>query len=293
MHRLRLPFLIALLIGMISLSLPASAQPERTVQRTFEVDSDVEVVFDTYKGRIEVRGWDRDEVDISARIHSDGDDELVEKTEVRFERDGDRLVIRSDYDDAKDRGLFQFGSRSLPLIDYVVRMPRAGALTIDDYKSKIDLADVRGGLNLETYKGEAVLESIHGPLVVDTYKGEVRGSIVSDDVEIETYKGDVELTGLRGRTRAETYKGTIELAYERFDGDVELDTYKGDIRLDLPSDAAFDLDAELDDDADLVSNFGISRPSGDDDVHIVTSVAGGGPRIEVESHKGRIELRGS
>ena len=239
--------------------------------------------IDTYKGSISVITWDRPEVELEVTIEADEDEGLVELTEIKIDRSERRLSLETDYEKVEEAkkggGLFSWGngSTSLPFAHYTLRMPRTAALTIDDYKSQIELADFASDVEVETYKGTIDVKGLQGSLDVETYKGE---AFVSD---------------LDGTLRAETYKGDVRVAFSRLGGDSQVETYKGEVALVLPTDAGFNLDVDLSRRGDLETNLfnldDLRRDPVDDDQEYQGAVGGGGPRLELETHKGRFTLR--
>jgi hypothetical protein len=267
--------LLLLVLALIGTPAAVIAQSSKTVSETVALSHEGRVVVDTYKGSINVTTWDRAEVSIEALIEADENDELVELTEVHIDRSGQTLQIATDYkkaERARKSGLFGTRSLSLPFVHYTIRMPRTAELRIEDYKSDINVADLDADLNLETYKGEVHLDRISGEL------------------QIETYKGDVQVTGLDGSLQAETYKGTIEAHFSEFAGNSSVDTYRGEIDLTFPERAGFELDADMGRRGDIDADFDLAALKRGDNRYR-GSVLGGGPRLNVETYRGQVQLR--
>lgn len=201
MSRRTVPFLVLALLA----AAPAGAEgPSKTVEKTLPLAAAGRVAIDTYKGRVTVTAWDREEASIRAVVTPDGScdtaAELVEKTRVRIEGGGKEVRVVSDYDDLPKR-VFSFSSdcSSRPFVAYEIRMPRSAALDVQDYKSRI------------------AVDGVTGAVAVESYKGTMRLTGLASALEVETYKGDVfaEFDRLAGSVRAETYKGEIELAFPK------------------------------------------------------------------------------
>ena len=275
--------LALLLLAALALP-PAQAQAQKTIKQTVPLASGGEVVIDTYKGSVAVTTWDQAEVVFEVTIEADGDEELVELTEIAIDRSANRLRLETDYEqveEARKKGWGPFswsGSTSLPFAHYTIRMPRTAQLVIDDYKSEIKIAGVGADVRLESYKGTMDVEGVQGAL------------------DLETYKGEAVVSGLDGGLRVDTYKGDVRVAFSRLAGDVAAETYKGEVALVLPADAGFTLDADLsrkgDLDTDLFDPSDLRRDPEDDDQKYRGSVAGGGPLLELETYKGTFTLRG-
>jgi len=266
-------FLCLLCAGLLA-AMPARAQEEKKLTFNESLESDGRLVIETHKGSITVTTWDRDEVAVEVRIVADETDALVESTDVEVRRSGGTLRFETQYDEdvwkrLRRRGLLDMISNgfSQPFVHYEIRMPRTARLEIDDYKSEIS----------------------------------VRG--LQADLVIDTYKGEVEVEDLDGALRFDTYKGTGHIVFSRLAESSYVETYKGDVTLVLPRNAGFDLDADLGRRGKLRSDFDVDNRrrrdddddgywDADDDDNIVRgAVNGGGPRLRLESYKGRIALR--
>ena len=262
-----------LLLALCLLILPASAQDSKDYNESFNIGDDGRVSIDTYKGTIDVSTWDGDTVEIEAVIEDDNSKGLVEFTEIRIDRSGRTIRIETDYTEAKKvMKRSKLKSYSLPLAHYTIRMPRTTELTIEDYKSEIDIEGISADVNVETYKGPIDIRDVEGELNVDNYKSEVR------------------IRNLSGALYAETYKGSYDVEFDEFLGDTSFDTYRGDISVTLPDDAGFDLDADMGNKGDFDANFntsGLKRSKN----HYSGEVSGGGPRLEFDTYRGSFSVR--
>ncbi len=273
-----LTLLLCLLVGGWLVARPAQAQEEKTLSFSESLDDDGTLIVETHKGSVTVTVWDRDEVEVEVRIVADGNDKLVEGTDVIVHHTGRTLHFETDYDvdawdDFRKRGILGVFSEgfSSPFVHYEIRMPRTARLKIDDHKS------------------------------------EIRVTGLEADLTIDTYKGIVEVEDFDGALRLETYKGIVDVHFSRLADDSVVDTYKGTVTLVLPKDAGFDLYADLSRKGDLDSDFDVKGdrgrrdkdrdgywdPDDDDDGDQIyrTEVNGGGPQLRLETYKGRIKLR--
>lgn len=228
----------------LSLPLLAAEAPSKVVEKALAIAPDGRLAVETYKGRVTVTPWERNEVAVKAVVRPDGDcdesAELVAKTRVRIEGGGREVRLVSDYDDLP-KFQFVFGSdcSNRPFVDWDVRVPRGASVEIDDYKSRIDVEGVSGDVAVESYKGSIRLRGLSGRLEVETYKGDARAELdrLEEDVRLETYKGRIELVAPKG-ARAELRedvgrRGRLESTLDSAGGGprVAVSTYKGTIRL--------------------------------------------------------------
>jgi len=237
----------------------ARAADVKEVHKILPLDAAGTASIETFKGSIDVTGWDRPEIEVSASIEPDPDGEhqaeKVRETEVSIEGSGSRVRIETDYSGIHHRGFLGLGDdETMPLVRYTIHMPRGARLEVKDYKSKSRIENLSGDLEFETYKGEARLTAVGGPVRLETYKGEVHAEFARF-----------------AESRFETYKGSIEIA--------------------IPRGAAFDLDADLGRQGDFTSDFDVALRASHGGRYRSAVGGSGGPRLRLETHKGRFRLR--
>ena len=271
--------LLGLLVGGWLAAVPAQAQDDKTLSFSESLDDDGTLIVETHKGSVTVTVWDRDEVEAEVRIVADGNDDLVEGTDVIVHHSGRTLRFETDYDvdaweDLRKRGIFGVLSEgySSPFVHYESRMPRTARLKIDDHKS------------------------------------EIRVTGLEADLTIDTHKGIVDVEDFDGALRLDTHKGIVDVHFSRLADDSVVDTYKGTVTLVLPEDEGFDLYADLSRKGDLDSDFDVQddrrrrdrdgdgywdADDDDDDGDQIyrAEVNGGGPRLRLGTYKGRLALR--
>src|SRR5215212_7438491 len=83
------------------------AQESRETRKTAHLNQGGEVNIDSFKGSITVTTWDRQEVEIYAKIEADGQStdgkKLVQDTEVNIETSANSIRIKSNYDKIEER----------------------------------------------------------------------------------------------------------------------------------------------------------------------------------------------
>jgi hypothetical protein len=261
---------LVLAFGLASASVPARADDVREIHRTVTLDAHGTFAIRTFKGSIEVEPWDQPQADVVARIEADtscGSDgreaERVRLTEVDFDSTPSRLEVRSNYD--KLEGFpaiplrtagFEATCSAHPFIHYRLRIPRTARLDVEDHKSKITVSGLRSDARISTHKG-----SVH----------------------VKEHDGAIDLS---------THKGNVHVQFARLGGDSRLETYKGDIEISLPRSAGFDLDARVERGGTLDAAFSLDEKIvGRRERIYEQKVNGGGPRLELSTHKGSIQIK--
>ncbi len=277
----------------------AAEQPAvKTVNRTLALNPGGLLRLETYKGSVQLEGWERDQVQIEARIEPPEDvsdayaRETVEATQVEITGGGSSVRIRSDYDavPCQERWYLTGCSQNLPYVHYTIHAPRRLELELKDHKSRLTLAHLEGRVDLDSYKGEIRLSDLQGTLRLETYKGVLEADNLRGTLTLNTYKGEVKLSHVRSRLQAETYKGEITIRALALEGDSRLETERGRIELVLPANQSFTLDASIGRRADFWNDFEMTTTLANN-YSIRGQVNGGGPRLSLESDRGTIFLR--
>ncbi len=192
--------LLALALGgCCATSLLFAATP---IQQTRALDAHGRVEIDNLKGRIQVRAWDRNEVQISGSLGA-GVEKLV------IEGDADNLVVRVQY--PRQIGAWR-GDRTGPT-DLQLQVPLRADLNIDSVSADIDIDGVAPGeLIVETVNGKVVVAAAPRHADISSVSGDLRITVNSADVKVGTVSGDVALAGrLSGQVHGETVSGRLSI----------------------------------------------------------------------------------
>jgi hypothetical protein len=152
------------------------------------------VILDTHNGSIDVHTWDRDEVEIHARIEaassSPSDARRFDEAKVDITSSSDAVRIVSRY--PMTAWWAWFGMN--PTIHYTITAPKTARWTIDDHNAAAEVRDVHAALNVRTHNGTVRAVGLDGPLQVDGHNGSVTADFVSfHGATVTTHNGSVEL----------------------------------------------------------------------------------------------------
>ena len=280
-----------------------------TFERSFPVSTPLVLDVDTGSGSIKIRSGSGDEVTIEGKIRVrkrsfwskvDNADELIQevKDNPPIEMEDGRLRVGH----IRDRKL-----RNSVSISYEIVAPVGTEIVAQTGSGSISVSNIAAPVDVHTGSGKVTLENITGSAKARTGSGSIRAEGVGGafdgnsgsghiflaqtapgDVVVSTGSGGSELTGVTGSVRVRAGSGRI-IIDGRQEGDWTLDTGSGSVRVSLPADAAFDLDAEsssggIDVDHPLTIEGRISKK------HVVGTVRGGGPRLEIETGSGGIRV---
>lgn len=281
-----------------------------TFEETVDLAGPVVLEVDTGSGSIDVRTGSGGEARIVGRIK-------VKRSGFWRSRANADEIIQQVIDDppveltAGRLRVGHFSDRSLGrkvTVSYEIVVPADTEVIADTGSGSIYIADIAAPVEADTGSGSIELTNIGGSVKADTGSGSIRadgvagafhadtgsGSIyllqtAPGDVDVDTGSGSSELRGVAGALRADSGSGRI-VVEGSLEGDWRLDTGSGSITVDLPDDAAFDLDAEshsggITIDHPLTVQSKLSRR------HVRGEVRGGGPLLQIDTASGRIRVR--
>jgi hypothetical protein len=122
--------------------------------------------------------------------------------------------------------------------------------------------------------------------------GEVRVSGVTRGARMSTTNGAIDGRGLGGEVRATTTNGGVEIELASFSQPVHVSTTNGGVSVRLPSNAKADLQATCTNGGIDVSGLELDIEGEKTRRRLVGRLNGGGPRIDVSTTNGAIEIRG-
>ena len=223
--------------------------------RSYKVTSGATVELRETNGRIRVEASEGDQVAISATKIVKGPSEeaakaaladftikesaTADRVEVDSTRPGDGLMSRVSY-----------------RVDYDVKMPRTGQLTIK------------------------------------TTNGEIRVVSIAGFVKIDTVNGDIEATGLQRGADVHAVNGRVQLELTSVgDGGVRCKTTNGQIVVTVPTSAKATINARVTNGVVHTENLTVAAT---ESTHrrLDATIGGGGPEIRLDTTNGEVRIVG-
>lgn len=241
----------------LALSTALSAADYKDVNRTVALHANGSVEIETHKGFVHVTVWDRQEVEIQARIEAESgtvmDRRRFEGTEVRIDSSPDSVHIKTYYPDFNWCCSVDTGSN--PEVRYTIKMPKTAQLTIHDHRSETEVTGLQGTLNLSTHRGTARINALSGALHLDTHRGDAR----------------VDFASFTAASSVTNYRGTVELS--------------------IPKNSRFELETSLSRRGSVDTDFSMmTRAFSRRGESVHGTVNGGGPSLRLETQRGEIRL---
>jgi hypothetical protein len=271
---------------------------EGSVDRKVNADPKGDVLISNVSGSVDVRGWDRNEVQVTGQL-----DEDVERVDV--DTSGGRTTIKV----ILPRNSHNGGDAMLE-----IQVPRGSTLEVSAVSADITSRGVLGTQRLKTVSGEITAEisgddsevrSVSGDLSVkgNGKSGSLRVSSVSGSLELTNSAGKLDVVTVSGDARvhmgdtsevnARTTSGTLELHAKLLrDARVNVEGVSGDITLDLDDVPGLTLEIEsfsgditgcLAGGAERVSKYGPG-------VRLNTRTGDGSARVRAKTLSGDIEI---
>lgn len=301
-------FLFGVLLGA-SLWAADTQAASGSFNQSFAIDELELLDVSTDSGSVTIRAGAPGRVEISGKIKvhkrlfgrsEDKAQDLVDRFEANppVELDNGRLRVGHIPDRAYKRNVS---------ISYEIVVPPGTPVKSHSGSGSQDISGIQAPVEAVTGSGSLVLTDIGAAATARTGSGSIRaegiaggfeghagsGSIrltqvAPGDVEVTTGSGSSELRGVVGALRARAGSGRIEVS-GRQAGPWVLDTGSGSVRIELPEDAAFEIDAEsgsgsITIDHPVTVQGRISRR------HIRGEVRGGGELLQVNTGSGGIRV---
>ncbi len=295
-----------LLAAVLVTALPSFASVAGTFDRSFQVSGPVDLEVLSRSGDITVRNGSAGTVSIHGKIHvSDSWFGGGRKEEVQQIQNNPPLrqsgnSIRIDYVNVNNIS-----------VDYEITVPENTAIRAHTGSGDQDVQGLKGNVDLESGSGDMKVYRLTGDLHFQTGSGNVRGHELagpvrakagSGDIEIdETSQGDVDIRtgsgnitvkGINGGFRAEAGSGDIH-GQGMPKNLWSIRTGSGNVTLNVPSDAAFDVDISSSSGSVTMGHPVQTTIQGrvqESRKSVVGKVRGGGPALSVHTGSGDIQV---
>jgi hypothetical protein len=294
------------LLALLLVGNAAYASVVGTFDRTLSVTGPVDLEVLSHSGDITVRSGGAGVVTIHGKIHvgarwltGSHDSEVHElQRNPPIRQNGNS--VRIEYVDFHDIS-----------VDYDITVPAETALrthtgsgdqTLEGLRGRIELESGSGDLRLSRLTGEMRFHTGSGDVRTEQLSGPIYGRAGSGDLEIEetgngdadveTGSGNIHIKGLSGGLRASAGSGDITVAGNPKES-WRVHTGSGNVRLNVPSEAAFDVDLSTNSGDATVDHPVTTTVQGrvqEGHKSVVGKVRGGGPLLTVRTGSGDVHV---
>jgi hypothetical protein len=267
-------------LAALAVAAPAAAQTKQ-FDKTVPLPSGGYLSLHATRGSVKLTSWDRNEVEIHARIQaSDRADadyarESVDQTTVDVTSGARDVRIRSNYDKVPNTSSWWFGGswKDVPEIHYDIRAPRKLEVRLDIDRSDTAMRGFAGRVDIVSDRSELNLADLTGRITLDVDRGE-----------------SSRLENVRGSLRIDADRTDFDIELARLDDRSSIETDRGNVRIEVPQSQGLTIDADLSRRSDFdADDLPVQRRHGDQR-RFTADVNGGGPTLTVEADRGRIRL---
>lgn len=286
-------------LGIAALGLLCTAAlAQEAIDERHTVEGPVDLSIENTTGNVTVRGWDRNEVEITGMLG----------------KNVERMEVVADDNDFSIRVILPQGRRTrVGSTELQIRAPMASDVSVNATSANIEIRELDGELKLRTVSGDITVRDAKDDADLTTVSGdiEVKGTI--GKLEAKTVSGDINASEITESAELETVSGGIYAEGEnvtslecklvsgniQFVGslgesaDVELECHSGNIVIVLPSDTSAEFDCETFS-GGIRNDFGVEaqKKSKHGPGRILRYQQGGGDAdIEMKTFSGNITIK--
>jgi DUF4097 and DUF4098 domain-containing protein YvlB len=245
-------------------------------EKHFPVSGKPDVALSTFDGSIEIRPWDKADVQVVVEKRGRDKDDIG-AIEVKAEQHGDRIEVTVT-EPKRDHGgfNFHFNNRSAKLI---VSVPESSDVSAKSGDGSIDIERVAGHVQLRSGDGS------------------IRGRMLGGDVEANTGDGSIRLDGKLSSVRVRTGDGSVTIHADSGSSPVadwDIVTGDGSVTLEVPEGFGAEVDAHTGDGGIHMRDVTLSNVTGNIGKNSLRGRLGdGGRSVRVRTGDGSITLKRS
>jgi DUF4097 and DUF4098 domain-containing protein YvlB len=294
--QLPLMFAATVLVASVACIDLAGAGGGKYVEREtkhFSTSGLPDLTLDTFDGAIEVRGWERPDVEVVIERRAVNKD-AAGTIEVRAEQNGNQVTIEAKVPRSSGFGFHFNYSRSARLI---VSAPSTANLVASSGDGSITVERISGRVELRSGDGSIDGKDMGGDVKAHTGDGSMRFDRISGSLDVDTGDGSLDVSGKLTVVRARSGDGSIRIRADSGSSptaDWSISTGDGAITLEVPDGFDADLDAHTGDGGIHTSDIKLSNMSGEMGKNNLRGQLGSGGRIlKLRTGDGSITVRRS
>ncbi|MGE8281997.1 MAG: DUF4097 family beta strand repeat-containing protein [Stenotrophomonas sp.] len=285
-----------LLAAALLLAPLASAFAQTAVNRSLPLSSGGRVELSNVAGSVTVRGWDRNEVQLTGSLG-----------------DGQRLEVESSANRVALKVVYPHNRTSNRGAVLELRVPRAAQLQASTVSAAVDVGEVDlRRLQVNTVSGNLTANGRAGEADLTTVSGQIRSQLRTSRLDTTTVSGSINAAGgSGGEVSANTVSGgiTLDLAsVQRLNaesvsgslgvrsaglqpgGRVNLETVSGSVSLSLPASTSAQLKVSSFS-GSIRSDVGqVQTPRYGPGKNLDARIGGGDGDISIQSHSGSVRV---
>lgn len=261
-------------------------------EKHFTVSGKPDVSFTTFDGSIEIRPWDKSEVQVIVEKRG-RDKHDVDLIEVKAAQNGNRIEVTVT--EPRNRGGFNLEFNHNRSAKLFVSLPASSDVSARSGDGSIDIEKVNGKVQLRSGDGNIEGRMLTGAVNAHTGDGAINLADVKGDLNVDTGDGRIVLGGQLTSVHARSGDGSVTIEAEpgsAAEGDWDIVTGDGSVTLAMPDGFGAELDAHTGDGRISLEEITLSNVTGALGRSTVKGRLGAGGRsVRVRTGDGSITLR--
>jgi hypothetical protein len=188
------------------------ARKQRLINKSYDVTSNDRLIIENQFGNVVVSTWDKPQItvdiEIGARAPSDSKaQDIMDKINVRDSRNGNEIRFKTDVDEIHntnknkgERGRENDNGRGF-YIDYVVHMPAANGLNIDNSFGKTEVPALTGPVTLVSKFGSLNAGRLGNVDMIDVEFGKADIDAINNGKVIVKFDKNAHIGKVEGNTK--------------------------------------------------------------------------------------------
>jgi DUF4097 and DUF4098 domain-containing protein YvlB len=263
-------------------------------EKHFAVSGKPDVVVTTFDGSIEIRPWDKPDVQVIVEKRG-RDKEAVAAIDVHAEQTGNHIEV--SVTEPRHVGGFDFHIGNMRSAKLLISVPASSDVSARSGDGSIDIEHVAGHVQLRSGDGSIRGRALGGDVKVTTGDGSIKIDGVNGVLSAETGDGSITVGGKLTRVHAKSGDGSVSIRAEpgsEADADWDITTGDGSVTLEVPDGFGAELDAHTGDGHIRMQDLTLSNVTGQLGKNTVRGRLGsGGSSVRVRTGDGSITLRHS
>ena len=264
-------------------------------EKHFSVAGKPDVTLKTFDGSIEIRPWDKPDVQVVVEKRGRDKDDVAE-IEVNATQTGDHVEVTVTEPQHRGGG-FSIHFNNFRSAKLIVSLPASSDVTARSGDGSIDIERVTGRVQLRSGDGSINGRLLGGDVNAHTGDGAIKLDGVNGALDVDTGDGRITVAGRLTSVRARSGDGSVTIRAEPGSapsGDWDIVTGDGSVTLEVPDGFGAELDAHTGDGGIQMQDVTLSNVSGTIGKHTVRGRLGsGGPALRVRTGDGSITVRHS
>jgi DUF4097 and DUF4098 domain-containing protein YvlB len=260
-------------------------------EKHFTTSDTPDVALSTFDGSIEIRAWDKPEVQVIIEKHASSK-EAAAAIEIHAEQNGNQVTVDVKTEKRNGFGINFHYSRSAKLI---VTAPPKSNIAAKSGDGSIDVEKISGRLELRSGDGSIRGRDLGSDVRAHTGDGSIKIEGINGALDVSTGDGSVVASGKLTSVRARSGDGSVSVRVDPGSSptaDWDITTGDGSVTLELPDGFNGELDAHTGDGGIHMNDVTLSNVTGQIGRNSVRGRLGSGGRtVRVRTGDGSITLR--